>query len=313
MSQPPKMLSHALTRWEGEKRYPRTVVFGRWCIFLAGKKIQYHDIDSDTTILCMTVPLMPISGLQRTPPVPQASTDIGCISCCPIGTDMGQAPPARFGARPPYTQTASAHDFQTDCKIQTRLHTSIVCSLKSHQRKHTLSLFGRISVVCPWICLPSSRHTLFPTPQHSGIARSSLRLALIPSSPQFHSRPCYWIGQHQTPACRWHARPQRTTPYCLDLTLPKPVSSTDDLPISIHSQRLSEGIWAFDWYTADDDGVCKFTIDASREKCTMAFSDPCPLASPARWVGVIFDGTRGRMHCLRDEGEVNEVVTIDLV
>ncbi|KAF8442302.1 hypothetical protein L210DRAFT_3536267 [Boletus edulis BED1] len=46
-SQPPKMLSRTLTNRKG-RDYIWTVVFGRWCIFLEGNKIQCHDIDSDT-------------------------------------------------------------------------------------------------------------------------------------------------------------------------------------------------------------------------------------------------------------------------
>ncbi|KAF8442310.1 hypothetical protein L210DRAFT_3204801 [Boletus edulis BED1] len=46
-SQPPKILSRTLTKWERRDDI-WTVVFGRWCIFLEGNKIRYHDIDADT-------------------------------------------------------------------------------------------------------------------------------------------------------------------------------------------------------------------------------------------------------------------------
>ncbi|KAG6373501.1 hypothetical protein JVT61DRAFT_6659 [Boletus reticuloceps] len=47
-SQPPKMHSRIVTRRQGRRNTPWTVVFGRWCIFLKGETVQCHDIDSNT-------------------------------------------------------------------------------------------------------------------------------------------------------------------------------------------------------------------------------------------------------------------------
>ncbi|KAF8127669.1 hypothetical protein EV363DRAFT_1172185, partial [Boletus edulis] len=100
----------------------------------------------------------------------------------------------------------------------------------------------------------------------------------------------------------------------LDLALPKPVSNTDVLPISIRSQHLFESSWEFERHTVSDDGyvqglflteqptgplahfgfmnVRKFTIDASREECAIAVSDPCPLDLPVECEDIAFDGIR---------------------
>ncbi|KAF8127711.1 hypothetical protein EV363DRAFT_1266801 [Boletus edulis] len=120
---------------------------------------------------------------------------------------------------------------------------------------------------------------------------------------------------------------------CLSLALPKPVSNTDVLPISIRSQHLFGSSWEFEHYTVSDDGyvrgllltekgppylgfssVRKFTIDASREECAIAVSDPCPLDLPIQSEDIVLDGIRGRIHYIQDDHDVNvnEVVTIDL-
>ena len=118
---------------------------------------------------------------------------------------------------------------------------------------------------------------------------------------------------------------------CLDLTLPKPVSATVVLPISVRSHTLFESRWSFKRYTASDDGHArgllftvsepphfsingarKFTIDASGEGCTIAVSEPSPFDLPGRPDGIAFDGTRGRTHYFQSAGDVNQVVTVDL-
>ncbi|KAF8135096.1 hypothetical protein EV363DRAFT_1322475 [Boletus edulis] len=120
---------------------------------------------------------------------------------------------------------------------------------------------------------------------------------------------------------------------CLDLALPKPVSNTDVLPISIHSQHLFESSCEFEHHTVSDDGyargllfteelppylgfrnVRKFTIDASREECAIAISDPCPLDLPIESQDIRFDGIRGRIHYYYVLNDLNRecVVTIDL-
>lgn len=103
---------------------------------------------------------------------------------------------------------------------------------------------------------------------------------------------------------------------CLDLTLPDPGSTTNILPISVHSQKLLESISSLEPYTACGDGyvrglllinsespqrdvghVRKFTIDASGEECIMKCSDPYPLY--LRTNDIIFDGMRGFIHYTR--------------
>ncbi|KAN0092722.1 hypothetical protein V8E55_003506 [Tylopilus felleus] len=104
---------------------------------------------------------------------------------------------------------------------------------------------------------------------------------------------------------------------CLDLTLPKPTSTTDVLPIFIRSQHLFESWWTCELYTASDDGYVrglllttpvhpslrevgarKFTIDASEEVCTVVVGDPCPDVDISN-NRVAFDGARGRILCHR--------------
>ncbi|KAF8554425.1 hypothetical protein OG21DRAFT_1095400 [Imleria badia] len=127
--------------------------------------------------------------------------------------------------------------------------------------------------------------------------------------------------------------------WCLDLTLPKPVSATDVLPISIRSQHLFESRWTSVRCTASDDGYVrglllthqgpppydyiadrKFSIDASGEECTAAISDSsqCPVNLPRSQHIVTFDGRRGQIHYSRVmpvnlDNIVNQVVTISLV
>ncbi|KAF8442312.1 hypothetical protein L210DRAFT_3204892 [Boletus edulis BED1] len=118
---------------------------------------------------------------------------------------------------------------------------------------------------------------------------------------------------------------------CLDLTLPKPVSNTDDvLPISVHTQHLFGSTWTYEHHSISDgyglgllltetrpsfvqiNSARKFTIDASKEECTLAVGDPCPI--PVEYFHVAFDGTRGRLHYLQwdKNDDVNRVVTVDL-
>lgn len=115
---------------------------------------------------------------------------------------------------------------------------------------------------------------------------------------------------------------------CLDLNLPKPVSTTEVLPISIRSQHLFESRWTLERYTASDDGYArgfllvkpgssgvsarKFSIDASGEECTIAVSDPCPVEWPEDRGDIAFDGTRGRVHYFKIVPHVNQIVTVDL-
>lgn len=117
---------------------------------------------------------------------------------------------------------------------------------------------------------------------------------------------------------------------CLDLTLPKPTSTTDVLPIFIRSQHLFESWWTCELYTASDDGYVrglllttpvhpslrevgarKFTIDASEEVCTVVVGDPCPDVDISN-NRVAFDGARGRILCHRFVNSENEFVMVDL-
>ncbi|KAF8554424.1 hypothetical protein OG21DRAFT_1095706 [Imleria badia] len=118
---------------------------------------------------------------------------------------------------------------------------------------------------------------------------------------------------------------------CLDLTLPKPVSTTDVLEISVRSQHLFESGSTFVRYTASGDGYArgllvtnqgppsfrdtsarKFSIDASGEECTIAISDSCPIDLPGISDDVAFDGATGRVHYFQVANYVNQVVTVAL-
>ncbi|KAG6373492.1 hypothetical protein JVT61DRAFT_6648 [Boletus reticuloceps] len=121
---------------------------------------------------------------------------------------------------------------------------------------------------------------------------------------------------------------------CLDLTLLKPVSNTNVLPISVHTQHLFESTWTYERHLISDDGyglgllltetwprfvdvnsARKFTIDASKEECSIAVGDACPIYLPVEMdFHVAFDGTRGRLHYFQWSGndDVNRVVTVDL-
>lgn len=135
---------------------------------------------------------------------------------------------------------------------------------------------------------------------------------------------------HISPSIQTGIEPKHMS--CLNLTLPKPPSTADILPISVRSQRLFEYVWSAARYTASDDGyvrglllmcspapqrravsACKFTIDARAEECTMTCGDPCPINLPGH--DVVFDGVRGRIHCCQHENVSDpylHVVTVDL-
>lgn len=120
---------------------------------------------------------------------------------------------------------------------------------------------------------------------------------------------------------------------CHDLTLPKPCTTTDVLPLHIHTQLLFESSWRELQYAASDDGhvrglllssgehsyphrtpdVRKFSIDASGEEIIVTFSDLSPLDCPS--AGLVFDGIRGRVHWLEGgepAGADREIITVDL-
>ncbi|KAG6373499.1 hypothetical protein JVT61DRAFT_6657 [Boletus reticuloceps] len=394
-SQPPKMLSRTLTKWKGRDD-TWTVVFGRWCIFLDGNKIQCHDIDSDTYHSLYEGIAYPSSWFTTH----MASTaDINghrvCLLLFHINdqqpglrrllafrvNDDGFSEPEIIG----WTHTGSqeldawqsADGFHgsTPFIIVRRDHPCLILDLRTRRsyrlpmsemlpneltnqspdtwynnviltKTHVTSVWMYTSgpsfdatvliqaFVVPDSAIPHDVGELRLTHEvildtywrSSGLLRNSI---VDPVTGSVNIRILHVTANGPTA--------EQSHMMCLDLTLPKSVSNTDVLPISIRSQLLFESSWECERHTVFDDGyargllltergspylgfnsVRKFTIDASREECAIAVSGSCPLDLPIQSEDIAFDGTRGRIHYIQDnddgdDDDVNaEVVTIDL-
>ncbi|KAF8135101.1 hypothetical protein EV363DRAFT_1429759 [Boletus edulis] len=384
-SQPPKMLSRTLTKCKG-RDYTWTVVFGRWCIFLEGDKIQCHDIDSDTYHSLYEGTAYPSDWFTA-----HMAADINGHRVCDQQyelrrllafrvNDDGFSEPEIIG----WTHTGSQQldgwqsvgGFHGSTPFITvrRDHPCLILDVRT-RRSYRLSMSEMIPndlanqspdtwynnviltkthVISVWMYTsgPSFDATVliqaFVVPdsaiphdvgelrlthevilytylRSSGLLRNSI---VDPVTGSVNIRILHVTANG--PAA------EQSHMMCLDLALPKPVSNTDVLPISIRSQHLFESSWEFERYTVSDDGyarglllterespylgfssVRKFTIDASREEHAIAISDPCPLDLPVESDDIAFDGTRGRIHYIQrnddDDDDIDaEVVTIDL-
>ncbi|KAF8135104.1 hypothetical protein EV363DRAFT_1582298 [Boletus edulis] len=396
-SQPLEMQSRIMTSWNGQRGSPWTVVFGRWCIFLEGKTVKCHDIDSDTyhtlydgtahrsflftaytpgatdiderCVYLMLVDIIQedqLSELRRL--LAFRVNDDGLsqpeIMDCPrTGSGLytwectkefhGSAPFINvecqgsclvLDLRTGFFYRLPVHKFPGGlAKVtQFRAMSSLwfpfngIILTKTHVIRVRMSSDTNVLIqafIVPDLPILHDRNQIGElrlthevTIHTSGYLClfSLLRNSIVsPATGSVNIRLFYITG---TLNISTHNQIS-----CLDLTLPKPVSNTDILPISYRSQHLFESTCTFERHTVSDDGyvrglifteakspdlgpnsVQKFTIDASGEECTMTISDPCPIHLSTR-MGITFDGARGRMHYFKRENNLNQVVTVNLV
>ncbi|KAF8442254.1 hypothetical protein L210DRAFT_3759737 [Boletus edulis BED1] len=404
-SQPLKMQSRIMTSWNGESDPVLwTVVWGRWCIFLEGKMVQCHDIDSDTYYTLYDGTAHPRFWFTAYTP---GATDIDgrCVYLLLVDMTRQEHELRRLLAFRVNDDGLLQPEIIMDC---TRIGSGVCNVWESTREFYGSAPFITVRRRQPCLVLDLRTSFLYRLPVHTlpgGLANGSqlhaidppwspsneiiltkthvirvrmytgessdtnvlIQAFIIPDLPILHDRN--QIGE----LCLTHEVTIHTSGYlrlssllrnsivspatgsvnirlfyvtgtlnisthnqisCLDLTLPKPVSNADILPISVRSQHLFELTWTFERHTVSDDGyvrglvfteakspdlgpnsVQKFTIDASGEECTMTISDPGLIHLPTGIEAdydIAFDGTRGRIHYFKEENNLNQVVTVNL-